>query len=348
MRVQYSLCQTALWGILLVSLLGLCSADHADDKTLFEVVGAAECADCKEYNIKSSQAFSGLIASVDCKLKSGETKRMGDTKLDKHGKFKISLSQQPQQNCYVQLHSAAAVPCAAHNGVESTKILLKSQTNGVRTFGPSQNLQFSTALCASKTFWPFFKHPWKKISFPSWPPFPPFPPIYKHKPLYPPVVKPLPPPVPLYKPPAPVYKPPVPVYKPPVPVYKPPVPVYKPKPPVYKPKPPVYKPPVPVYKPKPPVYKPPVPVYKPKPPVYKPPVPVYKPKPPVYKPPVPVYKPPVPVYKPKPPVYKPPVYKKPCPPLIPKLPPLPKIKFPPKYFHHPKFGHFPPLPPYHP
>ncbi|XP_073311113.1 uncharacterized protein [Primulina huaijiensis] len=306
MRV-HSLCQTALWGVFFVSLLGICSAD---DKTLFEVVGAAECADCNEYDIKTTdQAFSGLSASVDCKLEHGETKRMGDiTKLDKDGKFKISVSQL-HQDCYVQLHSPAAVPCVAQNGVESTKIVLKSQTNGIQTFGPSKNPQFSTATCASKTSWHFFKHP-------------PFPYTHPWKKKF-------------YKPPVPVYKPPVPVYKPPVPEHKPPVPVYKPKPPVYKP-------PVPVYKPKPPVYKPP-----PKPPVHKPkpPVPVHKPKPPVYKPPVPVYKPPVPVYHPKPPVYK-----KPFPPLIPKIKFPPKHFHHPKFghFHHPKFGHFPPLPPHHP
>ncbi|XP_075493649.1 uncharacterized protein LOC142531423 isoform X2 [Primulina tabacum] len=320
MRV-HSLCQTALWGVFFVSLLGICSAD---DKTLFEVVGAAECADCNEYDIKSAaEAFSGLSVSVDCKLEHGETKRMGDiTKLDEDGKFKISVSQL-HQDCYVQLHSAAAVPCIAHNGVESTKIVLKSQTNGIQTFGPSKNPQFSTATCASKTSWHFFKHP-------------PFPYTHPWKKKF-------------FKPPVPVYKPPVPEHKPPVPVYKPPVPEHKPPVPVYKPKPPVHKPPVPVYKPKPPVHKPPVPVYKPKP---KP-----KPKPPVHKPPVPVHKPkpPVPVYKPKPPVYKPPVtvHK---PPVPKPFHPFPKFKFPPKHFHHPKFGHFhhpkfghfPPLPPHHP
>ncbi|KZV53352.1 proline-rich protein 4-like [Dorcoceras hygrometricum] len=370
MRV-HSLCQTALWGILLVSLLGLCSAD---DKTSFEVVGAAECADCKEYNVKTTGAFSGLSVSVDCMLKSGETKRMGNSKLDKYGKFRISVSLQLHQDCYVQLHSAAAVPCAAHNGVESTKIVLKSETNGIQIFGPRENLQFSTALCASKPFWPLFKHPsftfthpWKK-SFTSWPPLPPFPPLHKHKPLFPPVVMPLPPPfpvynppVPVYKPKPPVYKPPVPVYKPPVPVYSPPVPVYKPKPPVYKPPVPVYKPPVPVYSPPVPVYKPPVPVYKPNPPVYEPPAPVYKPNPPVYEPPAPVpvynpkppvYEPPVPAYKPKPPVYKPPVqvynpispvYKAPAP----IYKPNPQVYKPPAYkkpYHHPLIPKLPPLP----
>ncbi|XP_073286460.1 uncharacterized protein [Primulina huaijiensis] len=371
-------CERACWGIFLVCLsfaVSLCSAD--EQTVAVEVVGTAECADCKTYNIKSTQAFSGLRVSVDCKLENGETKRMGDADIDKNGKFKISISHEPDQNCYVQLHSAAAVPCLSHGGLDASKIVLKSQTNGAKTFSLSTNLQFSTAPCASKTLSSYFHqpplpplspHPWLK-SYHSWPPLPPLSPhpwlkSYNWPPLPPlsphpwlkgshslPPLSPFPPLPPLFhhkQPPAPViYTPPVVQPLPPLaPVYTP-SPVYTPKPsvPVYKP-----KPPVPVYKPKPQVPVPAPPVYKP-----KPSVPVYKPKPqvPVYKP-----KPPVPVvYKPKPPVSKPapevkplppavPSYKPPCPPL-PKLPPLPK--FPPKYFHHPKYGfNFPPLPPHHP
>ncbi|KAI3447985.1 hypothetical protein Pfo_004650 [Paulownia fortunei] len=335
----------------LLSLLFVVSFCNADEKT-FEVVGIGECADCKENNFKTSQAFEGLHVTIDCKLKTGEIKRVGAGELDKEGKFKVSLPQEIVQDgqklkeeCYAQLHSAAAIPCPAHSGLEASKIVFKSQINGKHTFGPTKNLHFSTPLCTSKFLWPYFKypplpttHPWKKklpkVYFPPLKNFGhpwPLPPLYKPKPLpppipiyKPPIVKPLPPPLPIYKPP---------VVKP----LPPPVPIYKPKP---KPKPPVVKPlppPVPIYKPKPPVLKPPK---KPLPP----PVPVYKPKPepPVVKPlppPVPIYKPPV-LTKPLPPpipLYPiPPFKKKPC-------PPFPKI--PPKYFHHPKFGYFPPLPP---
>ncbi|KAK6121428.1 hypothetical protein DH2020_044830 [Rehmannia glutinosa] len=357
-------------GFLLLSLLFVVSFCNADDQA-FEVVGIGECADCKENNFKTSQAFSGLHVTIDCKLKTGEIKRVGAGELDKEGKFKVSLpqdivqdGQKLKEECYAQTPSVqAAIPCLTHNGLEATKIVFKSKTNGKYTFVPTKNLQFSTALCTSKFLWPYFKYPplpkthsWKKkfpkINYPPlknfghpWP-LPPFPPLNKPKPLpppipiyKPPIVKPLPPPVPIYKPKP---KPKPPVYKPPVvKPLPPPVPIYKPKPPVYKP--PAVKPlppPVPIYKPKPPIVKPKpqVPVYKPKP---KPPV-VTKPLPP----PVPIYKPPVvtkPLLPPPIPLFPlPPFHKKPCPPL-PKLPPFPKI--PPKYLNHPKFGYFPPLPP---
>ncbi|KAL0334663.1 UNVERIFIED_CONTAM: Proline-rich protein 4 [Sesamum radiatum] len=348
--------------------VSLCNADH--DKIL-KVVGTAHCADCKDFNFKITHSFSGLHVSIDCKLKNGDVKRVAAGELDQQGNFNVPLPQELvedgrttlKEECYAQLHSAAAVPCPAHNGLEASKIVFKSQANGITSFGPSKNLQFSAALCTSKFFWPYFKfpplpkitHPWKKNFGHPWF-LPPFPPVYDPNPLpppapiyEPPVVKPVPPPTPVYEPP--VVKPlppPPPVYEPPAPkppVYIPPkkpCPPIKPNPPVYKP--PVAKPlppPVPIYKP--PVVKPlppPVPIYKP--PVVKPlppPVPIYEP--PVVKPlppPTPIYKPPV--VKPLPP----PFYKKPCPPLpLPKLPPFPKI--PPKYFHHPKSGYLPPLPP---
>ncbi|XP_051147255.1 proline-rich protein 4-like isoform X2 [Andrographis paniculata] len=323
---------------------------------------------------KPSQAFSGLHVSIDCKLKNGDMKRVAAGDLNDGGEFSVSLPKDVvsqdgkslKHDCYAQLHSAAAIPCPSHDGVDASKLVLNNN-NGVHVFSPTKTLRFSAALCTSKFLWPHFNypplpkssHPWLKNYghpwFKTYPPLPPFhkpffPPIYKppivkpFPPIYkPPIVKPLPPPVPIYKPP--VVKPlppPVPIYKPPVvkpPVVKPnppPVPVYKPpkKPcPPTKPKPPVvHKPP----KAKPPVYKPPV--VKPLPP----PVPIYKP--PVVKPlppPVPIYKPPI--VKPLPPpvpIYKPPFFKKPCPPL----PPFPKI--PHKYFKHPKFGGWPPLSPH--
>lgn len=385
MRI-HSTCQEVLLGFLVVVLLfsgsNLFCYGSTSDKTI-EVVGVAECADCKDSNIKTSHAVSGLRVTVDCKHESGEFQTRGVGELDKEGNFKVSLPHEIvkdgklQEECYAQLHSASLAPCASHNGIEASKITFRSKTDSKHTFGPTGKLKFSSAVCTSAFLWPYYKYP----PLPTLPPFPkkhpwfknfghPFPltpisfpplPIYK---------KPCPPPIPFVKPTPPVVTTPTPVYKPKPnpPVYKPaPVPVYKPKP-----KPPVYKPaPVPVYKPKPkpPVYKPaPVPVYKPKPkpPVYKPtPVPVYaKPKPPVYKPKpkplppsIPIYKPlppiskplppPIPIYKPLPPIPKiPPFYKKPCPPFTP-LPSLPPFTLPPKISPHPKYG-FPPLPPHIP
>ncbi|XP_010261282.1 PREDICTED: proline-rich protein 4-like [Nelumbo nucifera] len=356
------------WVTLLLSV-GFC---RCDDKSV-EVFGVGECVDCVKNNIKSSHAFSGLRVAIDCKDAKGEFKTRGIGELDNEGKFKVNLPSEIvkengelKEECFAQLYGASNSPCPTHNGLDSSKIILKSKDNGKQKYGPTGKLAFSPITCTSAFLWPHFKYP----PLPKLPPFPSVHPMFKHpwykpfphKVYYPPVVfpplppkvykKPLLPPIPIYKPP--VYKkplpPPVPIYKPPV--YKkpllPPIPVYKPpiykKPlpppvPVYKP--PVYKkplpPPIPVYKP--PIYKkplpPPVPIYKP--PIYKkplpPPIPVYKP--PIYKkplpPPVPIYEPPV-YKKPLPPpipIYKSPftpIYKKPCPP-IPQLPPYPK--FPP-------------------
>lgn len=344
-----SLCGRVLLGLSLSLLLSTFCI--ADDNTI-KVVGFGECADCKENNINTIHALSGLHVSIDCKLANGEIKTRGEGELDQDGKFEVSLPKEMmkdgklKEECYAQLHSASSAPCPAHNGIESSKIV-SIKTDGKNTLKTAGNLKFSTPLCTSAFLWPYFKYPqlppfpkdhsWMK-KFPKLPPFPPMPPLghpfplppippFFKKPCPPPLEKPLPPPVPVYNPtpkPTPVVKP----LPPPVPVYKPkpkppPVPVYKPKP-----EPPVKKPcPPSVPKPKPPPVKKPcppkVPTHKPKP---KPEPPVVKPLPP----PVPVYKPPV--VKPLPPPV--PIYKKPCPPL----PPFPKI--PP--FHHPLF---PPLPP---
>ncbi|CAI9769844.1 unnamed protein product [Fraxinus pennsylvanica] len=240
MRV-HSLCRGALLGFF-VYLLFVANFCHGDEKTI-EVVGVGECADCKENNIKTSQAVSGLRVTIDCKLQNGEIKRVGVGELDKEGKFKVSLPEEIvgdgklKEECYAQLHSASAAPCPAHNGLEDSKVVLKSITNGKHTFSPNGNLKFSTALCTSAFLWPSPLpkiHPWKK-HFPKvyhpplknfghpWP-LPPLPPVY---------TKPLPPPIPIYKKPLP---PPIPIYKKPLP---PPVPIYKPKPlPPIKPLPP--------------------------------------------------------------------------------------------------------------
>ncbi|XP_071704665.1 uncharacterized protein [Rutidosis leptorrhynchoides] len=333
---------------------------------IVEVVGIGECGDCKESNIKSSHALSGLKVTVDCKLDNGKFKTRGVGELDGEGNFKISLPKEIlkdgklTQECYAQLHNAANSPCTLHDDVN--KIIFLSKSDEKHTFGPLQKLKFSSAVCTSAFFWPAFNYPalpplkqWPKpLPMFTFPPKYPFvkpipPPVYN-----PPVVKPPPPPIytptPNYNPPpkppvvepTPTPTPPVPISKPKPAVYKPPhvhKPKPKPKPPVVKPEPqpPTYKtPPVPKCDTKPkPVYKP---KPKPKPHAHKlPPVPVYKPKPkpkpPVYKPaPVPVYKP-----KPKPPVYKPapvPVYNpEPKPPVyspgpVPVYNPTPKQQLP--------------------
>ncbi|XP_019450929.1 PREDICTED: proline-rich protein 4-like isoform X2 [Lupinus angustifolius] len=345
------------WLSLFFVLLDFCHAEHS---TTVKVVGLGECTDCKEYNIKTSQAFSGLRVTVECKTANEHFKTRGDGELDKNGNFRVSLPNEivkdgeMKEECYAQLHSASAAPCSAHHGLDQSKIIIDSKDGDKHTLTTAGKLKFASLTCTSSFFWPFFKHPLlhKLPHLPhfSFPPkvFPPFPPKFLHKhPLLPPKVFPpfpptffpkhplLPPPVPVYEKPLP---PPVPVHVKPIP---PPAPIY------HKPLPP----PVPTYhKPLPP----PVPVYeKPLPP----PVPIYK-KP--LPPPIPIFKKPYPPkfihpllppkFKhpliPHVPIYKPPFFK-PLPPF-PKLPPFKKLPFPKSFFHHPKFGKWPPLPPFSP
>ncbi|KAL7002587.1 hypothetical protein U1Q18_003739 [Sarracenia purpurea var. burkii] len=371
----------SLSGVLLgfwLSLFFASSFCHGSDKTVaLEVVGSGVCADCAQSNIKSSQAFSGLRVTVDCKATNGEIKTRGVGKLDDKGRFKVSLPEEIledgklKEECFAQLHSASAAPCPAHNGVESSKIIFKSKTDGQHTFVTAGKLKFSPATCTSAFLWPYFKYPPLPKSHPLKKPLPKFYVLplknFGHPKVFPPIYKkPLPPPFPFYKKPLPplVLPPKIPIYKkplpPPVPIYKkplpPPVPVYKrPLPPPV----PIYKkplpPPVPIYeKPLPP----PVPIYK-KP--LPPPVPIYKkplpPPVPIYKkplpPPVPIYEkplpPPVPIYKkPLPPLILPPIYKKPLPPPIPiykkPLPPLiPIYKPKPPLFKPLLIPKFPPI-----
>ncbi|OIT25297.1 PREDICTED: proline-rich protein 4-like [Nicotiana attenuata] len=294
-----SLCGRVLLGFSVSLLLFAVTFCYADDKTI-QVVGIGECADCKESNIKTTHAFSGLRVTIDCKVENGEIKTRGEGKLDKDGKLVVSLPQEMvkdgklKEDCYAQLHSAYAAPCPAHNGIDRSKIVvIKSENDEKHTLKAAGNLKFSTALCTSAFLWPHYKYP-------PLPKLPPFPKIHSWKKKhYPKMYLPLPP---IHKKPFP------PIYKKPLP---PPILIYKPKP---KPTPPVFKPPT-------------VPIYKPKPKPLPPPKPIYKPVKPL--------PPPVPIYKPIPPFYK-----KPRPPLFPKVHIHPKI--PPKYFHHPLF---PPLPP---
>ncbi|KAL8234415.1 hypothetical protein R6Q59_020515 [Mikania micrantha] len=335
-----------------------------------EVVGFGECADCKDNNIKSSQALSGLKVTIDCKLEDGKFQTRGVGKLNEEGEFKVNLPQEIlkdgklSEECYVQLHNAANAPCAIHNGLESSKIAFVSKSNQKHTFAPVGKLKFSSAICNSASFWPPFpkSHPWfKKFHhLLPLPPHPPtvLPPIPYKKPYPPPVVvKPTPTPTPEPTPtPTPEPKPtPKPEPKPtpkPKPKPKPCPPKMEPKPkPVPKPEP---KPkPKPMTKPCPPkILPPPIPIYKPPPKILPPPIPIYKPHPKILPPYIPIYKPhpkilppPIPIYKPHPKIFPPipPYYKKPCPPFsLPKLPPLPTI--PPKYYHHHPIIPVPPHP----
>ncbi|KAJ0513744.1 hypothetical protein HanHA300_Chr10g0361311 [Helianthus annuus] len=325
-------------------LLVLCfsaSFGYGNAKTV-EVVGFGECADCKEINIKPSQALSGLKVTVDCKLEDGTFQTRGVGKLNEEGQFKVNLPQEIlkdgklSEECYVQLHNAANAPCAFHNGLEASKITFMSKSDEKHTFGPTGQLKFSSAICASATFLPPFpkSHPWFK-KFHHIFPHPPIvlPPIPYKKPCPPPEPKPEPPPEPKPEPPPEPKPKPPPEPKPKPPKPSPPKMKPPPKPEPKKPCPPKIKPP-PKPEPKkpcPPKIKPP-PKPEPKkpcPPKLLPPIPDYKPHPKIL-PPIPVYKPHPKILPPFPPVYK----KPPCPPLsLPKLPPLPTL--PPKFKHHP-------------
>ncbi|MFS7979508.1 hypothetical protein Hanom_Chr10g00928101 [Helianthus anomalus] len=124
-----------------------------------EVVGFGECVDCKENNIKASQALSGLKVTIDCKLEDGKFQTRGVGKLDEKGQFKLNLPQEIlkdemlSEECYVQLHNAANAPCAFHNGLEASKITFVSKSNKKHTFGPIGELKFYSAICTSATRW---------------------------------------------------------------------------------------------------------------------------------------------------------------------------------------------------
>ncbi|RWW10220.1 hypothetical protein BHE74_00030560 [Ensete ventricosum] len=314
-------------------LLGLCAVllmlrvSRAATQTVATVVGATECLDCGRKSIKHENAVRGLRVAIKCRDGNEKYEIKATGELDNSGNFNVKLptvllqdNGELKHECLAQLHSASDAPCPDENGLNpSSKLILKSGEKGKHTFiAAAGKLSFSSATCASATFWPPLKDPWHK-TFPKYP-LPPFTfppkPYYHHKHHHS-----------IYKPPAPTYSPPThkppsqggSYYNPPAPVHKPPAPVYKPPSGGY------YKPPAPVYKPPTPEHKPPSGGY------YKPPAaPVYKPTP------TPYYKHP----------YHP-IYKKPMPPF-PKLPPLyhphPKISFPPIYKK--PLPHFPSWPPF--
>ncbi|KAF2301978.1 hypothetical protein GH714_031118 [Hevea brasiliensis] len=134
-----------------------------DKSTTVEVIGIGECADCAESNIQTSQALSGLRVTIDCKPENGKFKTRGAGELDEEGKFKVILpsdlvkDEKLKEECYAQLRSASATPCPAHSGLESSKIIFKSKSNGKHTFGLAGKLKFSPVTCTSTFLWPHFK-----------------------------------------------------------------------------------------------------------------------------------------------------------------------------------------------
>ncbi|RWW48206.1 hypothetical protein BHE74_00045740 [Ensete ventricosum] len=241
-----------LRSLLLAVLLMIGSTSAATQtETLVTVVGATECLDCAQKSIKTEDAVKAA------------------TELDSNGDFNVKLPSELLQDngelkheCFAQIHSKSDAPCPDKNGLNPSKLLLKSKEGGKHTFvAVPGKLSFSSVTCASATFWPghplplhkkLHKHHLQTYKSPS--------PIHK-----------LPPKPDYHLHPNPVYKPPT--YKPPSPGYRPPAPEYKPpsgehyKPPAH------YKPPSGGY------YNPPAaPVYKPSPVPYheRPAIPIPK------------------------------------------------------------------------
>ncbi|VFQ65868.1 unnamed protein product [Cuscuta campestris] len=216
---------TSLLGLLLL-LHGLsyAAADVIDTSSAVQVVGFGECADCKDHNIDPSHAFSELRVRIDCKLQNGEMKTRSSeagAALDGDGKFRVWLPKEmvvvsgegggrTKEECYAQLHHAAsASPCPAHQGIEASKIVVRTKPDGQRVLEPAAGkVKFSAAICTS-AFLKIYKKPFFKKPLPHLPSVP----IYKPKP------KP-----PIYIPHVPIYKP-----KPKVLFSSPPPPYYEPK-----------------------------------------------------------------------------------------------------------------------
>ncbi|GFY94605.1 proline-rich protein 4 [Actinidia rufa] len=181
-----SLCRGAFLGFWVVLLVATVFC-HGDDKAVLEVLGIGECADCAVNNIETSQAFSGLKVTIDCKSEKGELKTRAAGELDKQGKFELSLPEdilengKLKQECWAQLHSASATPCPAYNGLDSSKIVFKSESAGKHTFTTAGKLEFSPVTCI-----PIPKIPPKYFHHPKYgslvPPYSPHP--YFHHPKY--------------------------------------------------------------------------------------------------------------------------------------------------------------------
>ncbi|KAG1354085.1 proline-rich protein 4 [Cocos nucifera] len=307
-------------------LLGLCTVLLASNfssatpqiERIVAVVGNSECLDCAQKSIKNEEAFKGLHVAIQCKTGNGFYETKGVGLLDKSGSFDVQLPSsilgddgELKDECFAQLRSASEAPCPDNNGVDQSKIVLKSKESGKHTFVVAAGKLPFSSTCTSAFYFKHhhgfhnFKH---KFHFhhdhlPHKPYFPP---------KKPPIVKKQLPPVPIYK------------------KLHPPIPKL---PPLYHLHPKLKLPPI---------HK------KPLPPVHKiPPLYHLHPKikfPPIHKKPLPIHKPPL-LYHPHPEFH--PIYKKPHP-SIPKLPPFdhphPKFQFPPKpKFYKKKPPIFPPL-----
>ncbi|CAL9164915.1 unnamed protein product, partial [Musa hybrid cultivar] len=232
-------------------LFGLCSVFVAvgfasaatQTETLVSVVGATECLDCAQKSIKTENAVkAGLRVAVKCKVSDEQYETKATGELDSNGNFEVKLPSELlldngdlKHECFAQLHNTSNAPCPdKNNALNPSKLILKSKDEGKHTFvAASGKLSFSSATCASATFYPCPPLAWKKKHPKLHMPHYKFPPKshYHPHPVYSP---------PTYNPPAPVHKAPSGgYYQPPAPMHKPPSGGYynPPAAPVYKPSP---------------------------------------------------------------------------------------------------------------
>ncbi|CAL9160815.1 unnamed protein product [Musa hybrid cultivar] len=245
-----------LRSLLLAVLLMIGSTSAATQtETLVTVVGATECLDCGQNSIKTEDAVkAGLRVAIKCKVRNEKYETKAAAELDSNGDFNVKLPSELLQDngelkheCFAQIHSKSDAPCPDMNGLNPSKLVLKSKEGGKHTFVAAPGkLSFSSVTCASATqallLWhkKFHKHHLPTYKSPS--PVHKLPPKPYYHPHPHPVYKPLTDktPSPVYKPPAPENKPPSGGhYKPPAHGYKPPSGGYynPPAAPVYKPSP---------------------------------------------------------------------------------------------------------------
>ncbi|XP_039145980.1 proline-rich protein 4-like [Dioscorea cayenensis subsp. rotundata] len=265
--------------VVLLSLMSLISCSSrsfsAQESGVFaEVVGATECLDCDEKNIKHENAFKGLQIAIKCKvinkLQEPYYVTKATSELNPKGEFIVQLPDDVighlddlTTQCFAQLHDASNTPCPHQS--PSNIILLQSKLNSNKlTYSTSTSkLPFSSSTCSSVFLLHKFFHHHHMYKMPNPSPYPT--PVYEPKP------NPSPPPSPVYKPTPYPSSPPSPVYKPTPNPSPPSSPVYNK--PTYVPKyPPVYKkplPPIPEYHPHPKYQIPPSHEWPPMPPFPK-------------------------------------------------------------------------------
>ncbi|KAK1321646.1 hypothetical protein QJS10_CPA03g02210 [Acorus calamus] len=131
---MWALRRGALMAFSMVVALSLYSAAAAaSDRAVVSVVGMGECADCVKKNVN---AFRGLRVAVKCKNNKQEYKTTAVAVLTENGKFSVDLPTSElidaeggglNTECFAELRSASNKPCPSSNGLESSKIVLKSK-----------------------------------------------------------------------------------------------------------------------------------------------------------------------------------------------------------------------------